>query len=127
MRALDFTSGSSTDIYLRTIDRAYSTGTSLLDRGSSLYGGFDGEWMRDARRKASITGTDAGIAPRIESRELEFGPVGDPIAVAVEIGYANPVKHVVASKRAGQREVRTGSRGGHTGRRPCAGEVGREE
>lgn len=62
VRALDFTSGSATDVYVRTIGRAYSTGTALLDRGSSLYGGYDGDWTRDLARPTSISGTDAGIA-----------------------------------------------------------------
>ncbi|MDW3212556.1 MAG: hypothetical protein R8G01_01045 [Ilumatobacteraceae bacterium] len=108
VRALDFTGGTSTDIYVRSIDRAYSTGTALLDRGSSLYGGYDDDWVRDLRRPASVSGTDAGIAVFDADRAVISGvevvgpdlATGDPSYGIVAAGVGRlEIDH--ASVRAG--------------------------
>ena len=60
-RALDFTNGSSTDIYVRTTGETYSTGDALLNSGSSIFGGYDADWIRDTDRRTAITGSGAGV------------------------------------------------------------------
>ncbi len=56
-RAIAFTSGSAADIYLRTFDGEYPTGDGVLEGGTSLYGGYVDDWVRNLERPTAVSGT----------------------------------------------------------------------
>jgi hypothetical protein len=56
-RALD-AAGGGVDLYLRSIDAAYDTGDRTVAGGTSIFGGYDGEWVRDVDDRAVVTGAN---------------------------------------------------------------------
>ncbi len=85
-RAIDATSGNSADIYLRTIEGAsYAAGSAALSGGTSLYGGYDADWVRDVEAQAAVTGQDFGLLVSDSARTIVssvdvFGPDRDESA-----------------------------------------------
>ena len=47
--------GNGTDVYIRTVDTAYTVNAEIRN-GSSLYGGYDADWVRAVSRRVQISG-----------------------------------------------------------------------
>src|SRR5690606_32277776 len=61
--------GDGVDLYLRSTDVAYDVGDRIVPGGTSIFGGYDSDWVRDVDDRATVTGTN-GI--RIEGRGVSI-------------------------------------------------------
>ena len=70
-RGLDATAGRSADIYLRSVASVtYDTGGNVLSGGSSIYGGYDADWVRDVGDRARISGEPYGLYVKDSTRSI---------------------------------------------------------
>lgn len=88
------------DVYIRSVGTYDTSGATMqLGAGSSLYGGFDAEWMRDADNRAVVRGATVSI--RVSGGEDRWisaidltaadAPEGDS-SVAISVNDATTVR-----------------------------------
>jgi hypothetical protein len=79
--------GGGKDIYLRSTGNTYDLGNATLGGGTSIFGGYDADWVRDVERPALVTGADGlrleGRGEAILSALQITGPDRDGLSDAV--------------------------------------------
>jgi hypothetical protein len=109
-RALD-EAGGGIDLYLRSTGTAYELGGRVVSGGTSIFGGYDGDWVRDTDRRAIVTGAD-GV--RVEGRgvtilsALEI--VGPDLPGAAEAVVAGGLDRLIVEQSLVQAGASSGGR-----------------
>ncbi len=98
---------NGTDVYLRAVDGAYTVDATVT-KGSSVYGGYDADWVRSGARRTLIGGRLEFTGRRsIVISSIDLRGFDDTDGPALGVSRADSVRIVDSVVRAGNTSVGT--------------------